>query len=267
MSTQQVANLYIELDVLLDTRLGTIARFYGVDVAEKVLLNKYHKRKFDNFPDVERDTFLEQYRQRDVMTLAHSKITNAIKLLQRLISALREQAINTPYHKQVKVVVNCYPYSLSDLELDAIGKALRVWTHDLAPVELVCIPPKDLTPEHCKSEYLLMLVYEYEDWLNLHSEAFKTTRLPEVTMYAPAIYFNQEPSAEELEKISREAAHPLWAMETLASPLIKLELHDIYYFSVLTKDAEPAYSPTPSGPVASSTDSGEVDVQRTELSP
>lgn len=236
MASTKLEPVYVELDALLDTRLATLARM-GEDVASKVLESGYLTRKSDDFSfaGVDKETYRTLYETRDENTLALSTVTNAIQLLKRLTSLLTEQAIVRPFHDGGKIVVNTFPYSdLTSEERDTLGKAIAAWTRNSAPIELVHIHPKDLTPQHCKNSYSAMIVYEYEDWLNMHTAAFEQCLLSDVTMFAPAIYFaGFVPTAEELEKITREADDPFRAMERLASPLINLQLIDVSTFSIL----------------------------------
>jgi hypothetical protein len=226
--------VYVELDVLLDTRLGTIARI-SEDAAIKTLENGYHTREIDMFEFVDTEAFKTLYAQRDSSTLSKSMCSGAIELIRDLVGLLSEQAQLTPYHSGARVVVNTYPYSLSAEEQSEIGKAIAVWMNGLALVELVDLKPEELTPNHCKSNFAMMLMYEYEHWMEMHTEAFRTTQLPEVKLLVPMLYFKARPSAEELAQCIKEAAHPMHALEIQASPLIGLQMTDVKYFSVLTK--------------------------------
>jgi hypothetical protein len=237
--------LLIQLDVLLDTRLGTIAQHWGDEVAFGVLETGYHARETDTFKGIDKDEFQARYKQRNVETLKHSRVTNAVTLLRQLVAVLTEQGLTTPFHDGPKILVNLFPYELSSDERDAIGTAVAAWIGIPTPIELVFLPPEDLTPSHCKQSYSLMMFYEYDHWLNIHTAGFKRSLLPEVTLLAPAIYFaGPVPAPEELKRIMSEAMHPLAAAEMLASPLIGLQLIDVEHFSVFSKlDSEPAYSP------------------------
>jgi hypothetical protein len=236
MSTQQrLQCIYVSLDVLLDTRLGTIARIDDAVAADVIASGTYQTRKNDVFEGVDKAVFDQMYKDRDVETLKLSIVTDAIQYIKRLVSGLTEQAIARPYHDGAKIVVNLYPYNLLIVEQEKIGRAISAWINDMAPVELVFISTKDLTPAHCKDKYSLMMVYEYEEWMETHAEAFHHTRLPEVTMYVPALYKVHTPSVEELEKTVKEAAHPMRALEMLASPIIGLKVIDVKFFSILTK--------------------------------
>jgi hypothetical protein len=228
-----VQAIYVTLDALLDTRLGTIARI-SEDAALEVLKSGYHEREIDDFPQVDMAVYKDLYAKRDTLTLAHSRPTGMLASLSNLTSMLAEQAIVRPYHDGAKVVVNTYPYQLTDEETDNIGRAVAAWMQGWAPVELTHISPESLTPLHCKQHYAMMIVYDYEHWMNIHAEAFKTTILPQVLMLAPAIYFGRKPTDAELAREIKESTHPMIAIEMLASPLIQLRLFDVGFFSMIS---------------------------------
>lgn len=233
--TKRIDAILVELDVLLDTRLGTLARL-SPQAAEDVLINgKYHIRQSDRFLGVDHEQYKELYKNRDVVTLAHSQVTNALEWIRRLRGVLADHAIERPYNDGTKIVVNHYPYQLTSEEQEEMVKAIGAWLNYELPVELVSIRTEDLTPQHCKSSYAMMMIYDFEVWMEIHASAFEQVRLPEVPLFAPAIYFNKEPSAKELEKAVKEAGHPMRALELLASPLIDLKLIDVKFFSILQK--------------------------------
>jgi len=233
--TKKLETIYVELDAILDTRLGTISKINS-DIASSLLLSeKYHTRDEDAFVGIDYDLFKEQYRNRDVDTLKRSVITGVLQLVKQLANDLTEQAIQRPFHEGCTIAVNYYPYKLTVEEQEEFRLAIMAWTQKLIPVELISISPTKLTPEYCKNSFSLMVVYEYEDWMNCQSERFKTTRLPEITMLAPAIYFNKKPTSEELEQTVKTVMHPIKALELLASPIINLKLIDVGIFSIIAK--------------------------------
>lgn len=233
---QNLQGIYVELDVLLDTRLGTIARL-SEDAAVKTLQSGYHARESDEFEFVDMEEYRALYAQRDGDTLSKSMLSGAVSFLHDVTAAMVEQASSRPYHDGGKLVVNTHPYTrtLSSGELDEIGRAIAARMDGHAPVELVDISPESLTPYHCKHSYAMMMVYDYGAWMETHSEAFKTTQLPEVAMYSPRLYFKQRPREDELQSVTKEIMHPVQAIQMMASPLITLKLMDIKHFSVITQ--------------------------------
>lgn len=233
--TKRIDAILVSLDVLLDTRIGTVARISQEAASYLLASGKYYQRSTDRFPGVDVEEYKKLYAERDTVTLAHSQVTNAIEWLRRLRGVLADHAIERPYNDGTKIVVNVYPYHLTGEEKDELVKAIGAWLNYELLVELVSIRTEDLTPEHCKSSYAMMMFYDFEDWMEIHAKAFEQTRLPEVTLFAPALYFNKEPSAKELEKAVKDAGHPMKALELLASPLIDLKLIDVKFFSILQK--------------------------------
>lgn len=235
-STDLRLGILVGLDELLDTRLGTIARLRD-EAALATLEAGYHTRKQDSFQFVDMQSYRDLYTQRDSVTLSKSMCTGVVPMLRQLVVALTEQAIETPRHTGAKIVVNLHPYSetLSVEEKDEILKAVKVWmSGTLADVSLDSFSPESLTPELLKAMNVAsMFMYHHEEWMNAQTKAFETTRVPEITLFGPALY-SILPTEEQLAKEIKEAAHPLVALEMLASPLVHLQLLPVKHFSILS---------------------------------
>lgn len=242
MDQSAVAVVYAELDALLDTRLGTLARM-GDHVAEAVLLSEsYHKRDCDVFAGVDMQVYRDLYSKRDVETLKFSRATKAVFLLNSLVRYLKEQATVRPYHESAKVVINTFPYVLSVEEEAELGKVIVTWISGLAPVELVHMRPQELSPLYVRQQsYSSLLMYEYDPWMSLHfgPTTKQATPIQDVSIFAPAIFFADKPSDKELQQVIKRAAHPLQAVEILGRSLVGLNLIDVEYFSII-RPSEPA---------------------------
>lgn len=236
MGQKAVAVVYAELDALLDTRIGTLARI-DEELASRVLIDgNYHKRESDEFAGVDFRAFRTAYAKRDVETLKVSRPTKALFLLNALVRYLKEQATVRPFHESAKVVINTFPYVLSVEEEAEMGKVIATWISGLSPVELVHMRPQELTPSYVRQHsYSSMLMYEYDPWMSLHysGSSKDATPLQDVSIFAPAIYFSEQPSAEQIQELISVAAHPLQAVEIIGRALVGLNLIDIDYFSII----------------------------------
>lgn len=230
---EKIEAVLVELDCLLDTRLGTIARL-SPEAAVTALQNGYHNRSIDTFTGVDSEAFKQLYAQRDEQTLMVSTVTNLTLSLARLVAGIADQIFSRPFHNGVEMIVNLYPYLLNEEVQTEIGRAIAARIVDHCPVKLVRITPEELTPQHCKAAYAMMVMYDPHTWMNLHAEAFKYTQIREIALLAPAIYFNKVPTVEELSHAVAKNAHPLQAIQKLAASLVGLDLIDIEYFSVLS---------------------------------
>lgn len=234
MATEQ-SSILVTLDSLLDTRLGTIAKIND-EVFNKIVLDeKYHTRDTDVFEDIDIVVYKETYSNRNVETLSKSLLTNIILVLRDIISGLEKQAIMAPHNADTSVVINVYPYVLIDEELSEISKAISMHLSDLVKINFINMSPKELTPLYCKSNFAVMIMYDYGEWLETNAELFLVTQIPEITLFIPAIYFINKPTEEELNRLVRASAHPMKALKTLAMGIITLEIIDVTYFSIINK--------------------------------
>ena len=150
----KLCRVIIEIDCLLDTRLGTLAKF-NPDLANVILTdteNLYHERKTDDFPGISRETFYSLYHDRDIETMFNSRPTNIIKFLIKnhleLATNLRSQAKNETLVYQI----NVFPYLLTPVEQEDLILAFKHWL-GIKEVIVECInfSTLDLTPKYIDS--------------------------------------------------------------------------------------------------------------------
>lgn len=254
---KRIEGIYVELDVLLDTRLGTLARI-SQEAAEKQLLAGHVNREHDWFADVvDMDEYTRMYNNRDADTLPYCTITAAVPLLSELSVKLISQINTMPYYDGIRIVVNMCPYELSLEEQDEIGKAVAHYVGNHVPVELTYIKPESLTPAYCKQNFAMMLMYDYNSWMNLHQASFKD-QLQTVTLLAPMVYFKQKPTEEEIRPELDQGIQPFMAIERFAKAFIDLNLIDVKYFSILTTLKSHKAPTQESSPLADSPGEGQV---------
>ncbi|WP_233874975.1 hypothetical protein [Paraburkholderia adhaesiva] len=238
-----LANVLIFLDCLLDTRLGTLARMSDA-LARRVLSagksGNYLEREEDAFEGVDNEEFRRLYRARDVETLKHSTITTLTTLLGDFTRTLSRIVRNRPWLHGVRILVNTWPYRLDVSTLAALRDAITLWAGGFTPVEMVDYAPDQLTPLFVKSSFDILFMYDYEEWLHMHGEAFSKTSLADVNVIVPAIYFNRRPDEKTFDELVRDGAHPFAAITMLTSGFVGLELIDVKYFSI----ADPGAAPT-----------------------
>jgi hypothetical protein len=230
-ANNKIETIYIELDCLLDSRLGTIRRM-GVEHAERVLTPGYLTREIDEFDGIDSQEFKKLYEARDVETLKHSSITALVTRLKDLTTFLSELAIARPYFNGIQIALNVHPYRFDNEELKELRQCVSVWTGGLVPVELINIPPAKLTPIYVKSNFSMLFMYDLDGWVQKQQEALNETRLPEIHLVAPALYVGEKPDEKTLKELIRTAAHPFQATTMLAIPFFGLELIDIKFFSI-----------------------------------
>jgi len=230
--------IYIELDCLLDTRLGTCRRIDESNIGN-ILSSGYHKRKKDEFPNIDKETFNDLYKKRNVLTLSLSNITNVVKILNKIIKEYFVMLEYQPLYTSMEIFLNIYPYKLNKEELDEIVLCLKYWTDNLVPITVINKDNKNLTVKWVYENIDTMFKYDYDDWLDSQVDNFKLLQLNDVHLLSPAIYLNGEipTEEEESEAISdigdRDVVTSFNAVEKMARPLIDLNLIDVSNFSII----------------------------------
>lgn len=222
--------IYIELDALLDTRLSTIISVAGEDTALNVLSNGYFTRASDNFVGVNKQEFDLAYTNRTKDALINATVTKVLGLVNEFVFAMNKQAVLGPMHAGPKIILNTYPYSLTEEETNVIIRGLVAATNKNVDITAIRVSPVNLTPTYCKDQFAIMIMYQYDKWFEAQATNFDKARCPELTCIVPALYFVKEPSKEELAELVGKDMHPLSAMEMLSSVFINLKLYEVEMF-------------------------------------
>jgi len=229
---QGQVDIYLSLDELLDTRAGTLDRMDPA-IAEKVIDDKYHTRTSDFFAGIDRHDFKKLYAARDGDTLSHSCMTEMYRLLQHLSESVVNQLDQRPYYKSCKIVVNCWPYQIAPDVLEDIHKAIYLNVGNNLPIELVNWPLSELTPSRCKKEFGVLIMYNPQDWLNMHMKELERAPIPEVLLLTPKIHHVVEPTPEQEAWLKEYGLTPFLAAEMQLRPLISVDLIEVAYFSLV----------------------------------
>lgn len=226
----ETSTVLIELDALLDTRIAVIAGL-GDAALDSVMRSDYHNRLMDVFENVDETLFNERYQNRDKTVLANAVLTPMGQMLKEFAFKTLKQMVETPFHYQPKIMLNVYPYKLTEDESKVLIASIIDITGGKADVQVIDVSYEDITPSYVKANLSILVLYEYYKWLEIHSEneKFKHATCPEVTLLGPAIYFKKP------DNMPNNDTEAFEAMQTLASPLIGLRLLPIENFSMVYK--------------------------------
>lgn len=223
------SRVYVDLDSLLDTRLGTIAKL-DTEVLQETLLDlDYYTRRENIFKGIDKEVFDKAYAERDLETLSLSPATLMCRELGKLVVDIVTESHTQPTRGKVRVTVNVYPYSLSDEDKEMVQNCVTYYTGETVDVDVVSLFPELVTPQMLKDTYSLVIMYDYGDWLEKQSLNFAKQQVPDVTLLAPMVYFQNKPTEEDLKEFASED-EPFQVVEMLAKALISLELIDVRYW-------------------------------------
>ena len=227
------AKIYVDLDSILDTRLAVLADI-DEDIPKKVLsdLNWYYNRNLDEFPNIDAKRFKEIYATRTEDVLPLSVMTNIMVLLQSCVkSVLNDQANGLP-SADIEFVINCYPYNLDPEEQKAIANAVSYHLAGAYTVEVTSFKIETLTPQFCKEEFCIMIMYDLYQWINCFSDELTKKGIPTVTVISPAIYYNERPTDKDFEKVKKVGVDPFRLTEIALAPAVTLRLLSAEMFSI-----------------------------------
>lgn len=197
----QLACMLVELDCLLDTRAGTLARMLSAQEYAKLIVGGYSTRISDEFPGIETSAFKQQYRERDAVTLSMSMITNIVSLVKDFAARVNVISASAPVSKIPRIDINVYPYNPPQKVLDNIKKAITVLIAERCDIGFVRYTPQDLGYDLVKFTYDHMVMYDVGDWLEAHALDWQNRKrgLPDVTVFCPCMYKTPSPENDPMK--------------------------------------------------------------------
>jgi len=229
----KVASIFVELDALIDTRISVLWQMDGAETIKTILQADYHNRPIDMFEGIDNTKFKKLYDNRTKDCLKESMLTGVIDVIREFAYVTLSELVNSPRHFKPKVIINTYPYVLSEEEDNVLIATMVHLTNKLCDVQIVHMTYEEITPSYVKNNLEIIVLYEYYKWLEVHakSEAIKRVTCPEVTMFGPRIYFKPKDPTVDVGDVYK-------AMEELAGPFIGLKLMPVSLFSFCLKKAK-----------------------------
>lgn len=233
---------YVELDSIMDTRLGTLIRYKPEIVDQLLMSGDYFNRLIDSYPEVNKDQFYDWYANRDKSVLALSTISEMIYLIKEFISRMMKGMIGTPDNRRAVVEINTWPYELDKEEVQLILATTSIWFNHQIEIRHTCRSREELTPAFCKKTYYAMWMYDYWNWFKTHDNpengTFGNTLLPDVSLFIPAINTDHVPTKQEIAESLRigHGTDPFDQIAELSAPVINMVFVPVKVWCILTPE-------------------------------
>lgn len=234
MADNKIAAIFVELDALLDSRLGTLSKI-DPKAVERVFKNDYYfKRTEDYFPGVKPEVFRDAYAKRNFETLmAFPVMTGIVPVIRDLVASYSVESITAPTISEVKLVVMTHPYELSDAEKQALLECLSYNLDGMCPVELTDLTHEELTPQHCSENYRDMVFYNFLEWASAQEQNIQSRRMPTVQVIVPA--FQHIPlESEDIEDMKARGVSVFEVAQQALSPIAHFRFIDARFFSAIS---------------------------------
>lgn len=196
--------LLISLDVLLDTRLATLAKMdasYPPIVLEngwKTRDGDFYEQWIENF---DRDKFNTHYWYRgdegDIHT--NSLMTGYMTRLTADVNLIRDASENHPMAGGVVVDINVWPYKFSEEEKGVLAGVIREYLGEICEVGIVDIALEELTPKAIRSNWCSFSLYRFDDWFSIHNASLLDNPMPSVVCVAPRLLHKPLTHSDEMD--------------------------------------------------------------------
>jgi hypothetical protein len=254
MATKQ--HILVDLDAILDTRLATLSKINQQAGLKALWSSEYYTRNTNDFSKIcgiSAADFETAWSARDVDTLKRSLPTGAIPALRIMMDDLDRQSATTPFAVSIRLVLNVFPYRLAPAEAEAMAEVMGAYSGvGRENVDVVFKSWHELTPSMIKNNYSGLILYNYREWMEIQQYAFEHARMPEITVLAPGLYKEREPTRQEIDLPGAEQMSALDITEGFLAGCYDLNFLDLTYFSVIPpgtffEGANPEPTPAPVG--------------------
>lgn len=202
MITKQ--HLLIDLDALLDTRLGCLIAHRPKEAAE-MNMNAYRARLTDELwkycDNVTEEEYKDWWGNRDVEVLKCSSATSMMVRLKAMTYNLTAVRAEQTFMTDLKVIVNVYPYTLPEEIKQEYKAAIKEVISKDFQVEIVRLPPMSLAPQTLLDTFNYYAIYDLDAWLIANHTLLEDKPIPAFPMNAPSMYCNSAPSEEDIKEL------------------------------------------------------------------
>lgn len=182
----------VSIDLILDTRHGTLRRIDEKAANALVVNPAYRNRMTDDFHSlsggvIDNAQYKELYSKRDVETLALSRMSDFVFYLRMDIKQGMKPVDRGVTDTVFTIDINIWPYDLLPPEIKRIRRAVAHYMPTPSVVNVVNLPPAQVTPAFLDDNYEMFAYYDHEDWLGPQTDALVKHPLPTTVLMTPMI--------------------------------------------------------------------------------
>lgn len=238
--------ILVELDALLDTRLGAMNKF-SPSISKQLVADKgYYSRVIDDFDGYGAGTtamWRNVYNQRDLDVLTRSVPTAMHVMLAETIRDIYAQAIDNPIWKGAEVTINVWPYELPEIDCMEICEATRMrivpydedteeYAYDVE-FKWVSIPHDKLTTDEIREKWEIVVMYNFSDWFeSQHKALLECERAASLAQLIVPALFKELPDRKSLRTTDGGHLNPFDETRRYLSLYFQLNFWDAQLFSM-----------------------------------
>lgn len=231
-------NFYVDINSIIDARAGVVNRM-NPEVHADLVKNGYHLRKGDFFEGIDPVEFRRIYNASEMETLEAGMMTNIFHFLYPQVVDMMKEFIADERNKRDRPMleVNVFPYDYTEDEKAFLGGIVHGYMRGIVGVKIINTDIKEMNPVFCNERYSMMVTYDYDRYINAHSEELIRNPVPTLILIGPMVYFNTDPDKDE-ETIDQlnQGINSLAILEAHIAPRICLKFINVEVFSIVYPD-------------------------------
>jgi len=200
---KETSKIYVDIESLLDVRGAILLQLLKKDELTTYLNSEeYNFRQIDKFSVVNQEDYDRINSNKTVDLIPFSVVTHILISLKSKLSNLEKRNNFYNEKKIPEVILNVYPFKFSESQMKALQNMLFVKLDTNTLVNVINFPPKEVSPYFISTNGIITcFIYNFKEWMNHHSASLEKTKLPDVLLYFPALFF-ETPDQKELKRIN-----------------------------------------------------------------
>lgn len=233
---KETSKIYVDIESLFDLRVPIL---HSLAKNEEELVNylnseEYNFRQIDEFKLVDQAEYNRINKEKTVDLIPRSIITYILTALKGKLDNLEKRNSFYNEKKAPEVLLNIYPFELSESQTNALQNMLFLKLETNTMVTIIRMSPKEVTPYFIKNSGIITtFMYDFSAWMNEHTAALEKTKLTDTLMYFPSLVHVKH-DEKELQKITRLGFKDLFGYtEYLYSSVANLNFLPVVFYSNL----------------------------------
>lgn len=234
---KETSKIYVDLPSLLDLRMAMLRKLTTAEqLVEYLNSDEYNFRQIDEFKMVNQSQYKHLAENMTVDLIPASMVTYILVNLKMKLANLEKRNNFYNEKKVPEVLLNIYPFVLTDEQTKSLQNMLFVKLETNTMVTIIRMAPKDVTPYFIKTSGIITtFMYSFKDWMNCHTANLEKTKLPDVFMYFPSLAFDTV-DEKDLQKIAKMGFKDIFGYtEYLFSSVTNINfLPVVFYTNLIT---------------------------------
>lgn len=232
---KETSKIYVDIESLFDLRQAVLYQLCEKDKLIAYLnSDEYNLRSMDRFSIVDQAQYDKLYNERDKSIIPYSVITYILNSLKSKIDTLEKRNAYFKENTEAEIILNIYPFKLTAKEAETFQNLLFIKLETSAIVTIVSMSSLELSPYFIKNSRIVScFIYNFKDWMNIHSDTIESIKLTETIMYFPALHYDDH-SEDDLKKIKGLGFKDMFAyVEFLLASVASINFLPVIFYSNL----------------------------------